>query len=208
MTSVLTIVRLLLAALTLNAIGQQLLLHVGASYSALNFFSYFTNLSNLFAVFALLLSVSVRSSRHDGLRDVARYASTVNMAIVGIVFITLLRKVDLGDLLPWVNTVLHYVMPVAVVLDWLIQPTASKLHTKHLVGVLLFPAIYLIYVLMRGASVSWYPYPFLDPANVGGYSGVALYSAGIFVTFLVVGGLLLVVGNRRAGVASERVRAI
>ena len=208
MTSLLTVVRALLAALTLTAIGQQFLLHVGASYSALNFFSYFTNLSNLFAVFALLLSVSVRSSRHARFRDVARYASTVNMAVVGIVFISLLRNVDLGALLPWVNIVLHYVMPVAIVLDWLIQPPASKLQTRHLFWVLLFPAIYLIYVLLRGASVSWYPYPFLDPANVGGYSGVALYSAGIFAAFLVVGGLLLVAGNRRAGLASNRVRAI
>ena len=49
--------RTILVALALTAIGQQLLLHIGASYNALNFFSYFTNLSNLFAVFVLLLSV-------------------------------------------------------------------------------------------------------------------------------------------------------
>lgn len=44
------------------------------------------------------------------------------MALVGIVFGALLRDVDLGDLLPWVNTVHHYIMPVVVVLDWLYQP--------------------------------------------------------------------------------------
>jgi len=44
------------------------------------------------------------------------------MAIVGIVYGILLRDEDLGALLPWINVVLHYVMPVVVVLDWLYQP--------------------------------------------------------------------------------------
>ena len=53
----LTALRVGLATLALAAIGQQLVIHIGASYSVLNFFSYFTNLSNLFAAVVLLLSV-------------------------------------------------------------------------------------------------------------------------------------------------------
>jgi hypothetical protein len=189
--------RTLLAALALAAIGQQLLLHVEASYSTLNFFSYFTNLSNLFAIAVLLFTALARVSRSPTLADGLRFASAVNMAIVGIVFVVLLRDVDLGDLLPWVNIVLHYVMPVAVVLDWLIQPPGARVAARHLGWVLLFPAAYLVYVLLRGASIGWDPYPFLNPANVGGYSGVAMYAAGIVVTFVVVGGVLLALGNRR-----------
>jgi len=185
----------LLAALAFTAIGQQLLLHIGASYNTLNFFSYFTNLSNLFAAVVLLLRVFSWSSRSAAL-DVVRYASAVNMAVVGIVFAALLRDVDLGALLPWVNFTLHYVMPVAIVLDWLFQPPGSKLKVKYLALALVFPAAYLAYVLLRGAALGWYPYPFLNPANVGGYNGVAMYSLGIFVTFLVVGGALLAAGNR------------
>ena len=195
----------LLAALALTAIGQQLLIHIGASYNTLNFFSYFTNLSNLFAAFVLLLRVFSRSSRSAAL-DVVRYASAVNMAVVGIVFAALLRNVDLGALLPWVNFTLHYVMPVAVVLDWLLQPPGSKLKLKFLALSLVFPAAYLAYVLLRGAALGWYPYPFLNPANVGGYGGVAMYSVGIFVTFLVVGGALLAAGNRSGKVTSRVTR--
>ena len=195
MSVLLSVARTLLAALTLTAIGQQFLLHVGASYSTLNFFSYFTNLSNLFAAFVLLLGVFSRSQQNSSL-DVLRYLSAVNMAVVGIVFVALLRNVDLGALLPWVNFVLHYVMPVAIVLDWLLQRPSSRLKAKYLALALVFPAAYLAYVLLRGVATSWYPYPFLNPANVGGYSGVAMYSAGIFVTFLVVGGALLAAGNR------------
>jgi hypothetical protein len=202
MSAPLSAARALLAALALAAIGQQLLLHIGASYNKLNFFSYFTNLSNLFAAFVLLLSAFARSARGPAWRGV-RYVSAVNMAVVGIVFVVLLRDVDLGALLPWVNVVLHYVMPVAVVLDWLFQPPVARLRSKYLAVALVFPAAYLVYVLLRGASMGWYPYPFLNPAVVGGYGGVALYSAGIFVTFLVVGGALLAAGNRSAAIASS-----
>lgn len=123
--------RALLVALAVTAIGQQFMLHIGASYSTLNFFSYFTNLSNLFAAFVLLLSVFSRSP-HSSSLDLMRYISAVNMAVVGIVFVVLLRNVDLGALLPWVNFVLHYVMPVAIVLDWLLQRPNSRLKAKYL----------------------------------------------------------------------------
>lgn len=206
MSVLLPISRVLLAALALIAIGQQFLLHIGASYNALNFFSYFTNLSNLFAAFVLLLSAFSRPP--SSALGVVRYASAVNMAVVGIVFVVLLRNVDLGALLPWVNFVLHYVMPVAVVLDFLLQPPGSRLKGKYLALALVFPAAYLAYALIRGAALGWYPYPFLNPANVDGYSGVATYSVGIFVTFLVVGGLLLAAGNRLSKTVSRNAPSV
>ena len=190
-----TVARVILALVALTAIGHQLVLHVGASYSALNFFSYFTNLSNLFAAFVLLLSVFSSSSAS---RDHVRYASTVNMTVVGLVFAVLLRNVDLGALLPWVNFVLHYIMPVAVVLDWLVRPPVSRLKAKNILLAMVFPAAYLAYVVLRGASTGWYPYPFLNPSNVGGYGGVAMYALGIVGTFLLAGWALLAVGNHLA----------
>ena len=190
-----TVARVILALVALTAIGHQLVLHVGASYSALNFFSYFTNLSNLFAAFVLLLSVFSSSSAS---RDHVRYASTVNMTVVGLVFAVLLRNVDLGALLPWVNFVLHYIMPVAVVLDWLVRPPVSRLKAKNILLAMVFPAAYLAYVVLRGTSTGWYPYPFLNHSNVGGYGGVAMYALGIVGTFLLAGWALLAVGNRLA----------
>jgi hypothetical protein len=117
------------------------------------------------------------------------------MAIVGIVFSILLRDVDLGHLLPWINTVLHYIMPLVVVADWLILPPKSRLTFGRAAYSLVYPLVYLVYVLIRGAIVGFYPYPFLNPAQVGGYGVVALYCVAIFVTFLIVGGILLYLGN-------------
>lgn len=198
MPFILTIIRTGFAALALVAIGTQLVLHVGASYSVLNFFSYFTNLSNLVAASVLLLCAFNVRSGNDRSLTLARYVSTVNMTVVGIVFAVLLRNVDLGALLPWVNFVLHTVMPVVVFLDWLLDPPALRLRSSRIFLALLFPGFYLAYALLRGASTGWYPYPFLNPANVGGYGGVALYALGIAAVVLVASGLLLAVGNRRA----------
>jgi hypothetical protein len=205
MPSILTVIRAGLAALTLAAVGRQLALHLGASYSALNFFSYFTNLSNLFAASVLLLCAFNASSSNNRSMVLARYVSVVNMTVVGLVFSVLLRNVDLGALLPWVNFVLHYLMPVAVVLDWLVCPPAMKLRSRSIFIALAFPAVYLAYVVLRGAATGWYPYPFLNPANVGGHGGVALYSLGIAITFLLAGWTLLAVGNRLAMARSHRV---
>lgn len=189
----LPLTRLTFALLALTAISQQLLIHISASYNVLNFFSYFTNLSNLFAAVILLLGVFLKSG---GSHDLARYVSTVNMAVVGLVFAVLLRNVDLGSLLPWVNFVLHYVMPVAIVLDWLVNPPAVKLKPRQVLLALVFPMIYLLYVIIRGAYTGWYPYPFLNPAKVGGNGVVAAYSFALAATFIFFSWAFLAIGNR------------
>ncbi len=55
-----------------------------------------------------------------------RGMAVVYMTVVGIVFSILLRDVDLGTLRPWINVLLHYVMPVAVVADWLLRPGPAR----------------------------------------------------------------------------------
>ena len=164
----------------------------------MNFFSYFTNLSNLFAAAVFLVSAFNVVKDQTPVLDVTRYISVVNMTIVGVIFSILLRNEDLGALSPWVNITLHYVMPVAVVLDWLLRPPSATPNFHHLLLSLTFPSLYLAYVVIRGAGNGWYPYPFLNPVNVGGYTGVAAYSVGIALLFFVAGWLLLWIGNRRA----------
>lgn len=188
--------RLAVGLLVLAAVGTQLVLHVRGGYNVVNFFSYFTNLSNLFAAVVLLMGALATFTKREAPGDLARAMAVVNMAIVGVVFAILLRNVDLGDLRPWVNTVLHYLMPCVVVIDWLLLPPKAKLGLKPLLLVLVFPVLYVAYVLLRGSLVSWYPYPFLNPLNVGGYGGVAGYVVGIAVAFVLAAWALLTIGHR------------
>jgi len=190
-----SLVRLGSGLLVLAAVGTQLGIQVERDLSLVNFFSFFTNLSNLFAATVFLTGVRQRSTPRF---DLLRWASAVNMTVVGIVFLTLLRGVDLGPLLPWVNSVLHYVMPVVVVAEWLFNPPRSQRERGDLAFVLIFPAAYLAYVLVRGALVDWYPYPFLDPINPNGYVGVAMHAVGIALLFVVAAWALMLAGNRLA----------
>ncbi|WP_230066914.1 Pr6Pr family membrane protein [Arthrobacter cryoconiti] len=190
-------VRFMFGAVTLIAVGTQLLIHISLGYNVLNFFSYFTNLSNLLAGVVLLVE-SVLTWRGKELGpgwQLLRCVSVVCMALVGIVFSALLRNVDLGSLLPWINSWLHFVMPVAVVLDWLIFSPRKPLALRGIGLMVLVPLAYLAYSLIRGAATSWYAYPFLNPA-IGGYEAVTLTCLGIALAFLVVSFVLLVAGNK------------
>ena len=190
-------VRFAFGALTLIAVGIQLGIHIGHGFSVLNFFSYFTNLSNIFAASVLVVE-SVLTWRGKDLGPMwalLRCISVVCMALVGIVFSALLRDVDLGSLLPWINTWLHYVMPVAIVADWLIFPPRHTIALKRLGVAVAFPLAYLAYSLIRGAAIDWYAYPFLNPAD-GGYGAVLLTCLMIAVGFVAMTALIIVLGNK------------
>ncbi len=191
--------RLCFGILALTAIGTQLAVQIASGFSLINFFSYFTNLSNIFAAVILLLGALSLIKRREPTvnEDIIRGTAVVSMALVGIVFGILLRDADLGSLLPWVNIVLHFIMPVIVVADWLYQPPKARLVFTQVWLWLVFPALYLAYSLIRGAAVGFYAYPFLNPAKSRGYSGVALYCTAILLTFLLCCWLLLIVGNKR-----------
>ncbi len=197
--TILIVARLFFGLLTLAAIVTQLSIQIQLGFSIVNFFSYFTNLSNIFALVVLLLSAIFLIQRREATAtfDLVRGASVVGMALVGIVFGVLLRDEDLGSLLPWVNIVLHYIMPVVMVLDWLYQPPKTRLTFAQTWVWLIFPALYLVYSLIRGSIVGFYPYPFFNPAKVGGYGGVALYCVAILVAFLILIWLIMLLGNWR-----------
>ena len=160
-----------------------------------NFFSYFTVEGNLLAVVVLLASaVAVRRSRR---LDLFRGATTVYLLTILLVFAGLLAGLG-GDLtaVPWDNTVLHYLMPVAVALDWVVEPPRWRLPWRSTLVWLTLPAAYVVYSLVRGAIVGWYPYPFLDPAH-GGYGRVALVSVAIAALVVALGWVVSRVPLRR-----------
>jgi hypothetical protein len=169
--------RLPLALLILVAVTSQFAWGLQQPhFNPVNFFAYFTILSNLFAV-VVLLSAVVSPPSHE--LDVARGAAVVAVTIVWVVFSFLLSNLD-ASLLPWVNIVIHYVVPPVMLLDWLLDPPPVQLSLADMLAWLLFPFAYLIFTLLRGSYIRWYPYWFLTPKVVG-YEGILGYSAGIFV---------------------------
>ncbi len=192
--------RLFFAAITTVAIAWQFVYGVlyQPTFNYVNFFSFFTILSNVFVTIVFVVSALRLARGYKKLRpadDILRGASVLYMIVTGIVYTLLLSGKDVGLTLPLVNLQLHFIMPLVVVFDWLYQPFAHKLQTRQTLWWMVFPAAYLVYSLLRGAAVGWYPYPFLNPALAGGYIGVALYCGGILLLLFIMSFVLLKLGD-------------
>jgi hypothetical protein len=81
--------------------------------------------------------------------------------------------------------VLHYTMPTVIVIDWLVDLPKNRVSLRESLIWLAFPLLYLVYSLLRGPLVDWYPYPFLDP-RIEGYGNVAVMSVLIAVMAFVL----------------------
>lgn len=167
-------------------------------FNLLNFLGYFTNLSNIFAAIIFVASgfALFRSKNPSSTYDQLRGAATLYMTITGLVYVTLLSNEDLGRLLPWVNVWLHFVMPVVVLADWIYRPPKSGLNFGTAKGWLVFPSLFVLYTMIRGEIVDWYPYPFLNPDKAGGYTVVAGFSVAIAAVFVAVSWLLVKAARR------------
>lgn len=201
------VLRLVLAALSLAGVIVQLMIAVRIGLSLVSFFGYFTNLANLigstvFIIGAVRLIRGVRPSAFD---VAIRGASVVYLVFVGLVFNTLLLNADLGDLQPWVNVVHHMLMPLAVLIDWIVWPPRERIPVRAALLWMVFPAAYVVFTLIRGAIVGFYPYPFFNPAAVGGYGGVALYCAAMLVGFIALAFGVRWLGNRLGASRSAQV---
>lgn len=146
-----------------------LIVALGDRFNPANHFSYFTVLSNVFAGVVALLGVFSPVSAQ------IRGAAVLYMTTTGIVYAILLRGVDVQTP-AYANWVLHVIVPVLVVVEWLLAPE----RTSRAWIWLSFPLAYLVYTLVRGPIVGWYPYPFLDP-RTHGYAEVALTCVSVAV---------------------------
>lgn len=185
--------------------------------TAVNFFSFFTVLSNLASVVVLALAAVWGWRRREAGAEppalaLALACVSTYMIITGIVYNLLLRQIELsqGLTVPWSNEVLHVVGPLVLVLDVLFAPGRRALPRRAVAAVVAVPIGWVAYTMVRGPLVTnpltgqdwWYPYPFLDPNNPdlvpAGYPGVLVYVAVIALAFLAVASVVVAVGRRRA----------
>lgn len=157
-----------------------------------NFFGYFTMQSNIILVIVLLVAAGVSLSgkqQSHGL-VLVRGCATTYIVITGVVYAILLAGQEGGITLAWANTVLHVLLPLYAALDWLIFSDRSALPWNKLWVALIYPVVWIVVVLIRGATDGWVPYPFLNPAQ--GYGVVALYAVTIAVAAILFAALIWV----------------
>lgn len=157
-----------------------------------NFFSYFTILTNLLAALALTLPVLAPDSvgRWWG-RPAVRGGITVCIAVVMVVYHLVLRGIwEPQGLQKVVDYTLHYVDPLLFILDWLLFAPKGTLRWRNAIGWLAFPAVFGIWTLGHGALSGFYPYPFMEVTALG-YPAVLANMAAMVLGFLIPGLLLV-----------------
>jgi hypothetical protein len=185
--------RLLAAIAILAAIIGQFVYTAGrATINPFNFFGYFTIQCNIITFVAFLASAYfvLRRSTQPSSVMYLRAVATAVIVIVGIVYNTLLAEASLAGSfdLAWSSNILHVVMPIYALLDWVLFADRTELPYNRLWIVLIYPVIWLTVILIRGATDGWVPYPFLDPAT--GYGSVTVYGIAIGI-FTLLSGLVI-----------------
>jgi hypothetical protein len=173
--------RAVFALLALAAIVVQLQdLAAKGVLNPVNFFSYFTIQSNLIGIAAFLAVAARWRTGRTAALDLVRGGAVLYLTVTFVVFTLLLSGTDVDTAIPWVNSVLHGVFPIVVILDWVLAPPRAPIPFRRSLVWLSYPLVWVAYTLVRGPIAGWYPYPFLDPAN-GGYGSVAAYVVAILV---------------------------
>jgi hypothetical protein len=184
------VLRLLMAVTVVAAIATQLANTVSLGYSVANFFSFFTIQSNIIGVVAVSTAALAGGAATSSVwLSQLRGAATLYMGITGMIFSLLLSGADVQTPIPWVNSVLHYVFPLFIVVDWLVDRSVRPLSFRQGLVFLAYPVAYLTYSMIRGPLVDWYPYPFLDP-RTNGYLFVAVMSVFVAIVGLALAWVL------------------
>ena len=196
-SAALSIIRLGSVVLVLAAIvAQAVTLANAGAFSATRFFAYFTIQSNLVGVAAFAWVLLNRDRSRSRALELLRGAAAVYLTVTFFVVIALLSGIDVGLQLPWVDVVLHKIFPIVVVLDWIVDPPTVRLTARDIGIWLVYPVVWTVLTVIRGAVDGWYPYPFLNPAN-GGYGQVAVAVVAVTIGFAVIAAAIVWVGNAR-----------
>lgn len=196
------------ATIVLAAIAGVVLTAAGPP-TVLGLLPYFTIQSNVavgaFAAYAVL------RARHADVEPspLLKGAVTLYISITALVYHLLLAnpaspfamtQPDRDPVATLGNLLLHTVVPLLAVLDWLVFDTRGRFRWRYPLYWLAFPLAYLGFALVRGLVVDRYPYPFIDAGELG-YAGVGLSTVFFAFAFWVLGLAFVLIdrGLRRAG---------
>ena len=172
---------------------------IGAT--VVQYFSYYTILTNILVAWVcsrLFLKRQDTSSQKRTLTAILVYIMTV-----GLTYNIMLRPLwKPQGLQLMADNLLHTFIPLLYLLFWMLYVMKHRLEWKDILPWLLYPLVYLIYIMIRGAVSGVYPYPFIDVSRLG-YLSAILNSVGVTVVILFFA-VISVAITRRAGVTSAQ----
>ncbi len=161
------------------------------------YFTFFTILTNILVAICFTSLLLKSDSKIGKLlsKPESLSAVTVYIVVVGLVYNIILRF--LWNPIGWqklADELLHSVIPFLFLLFWIIFVPKKSLQWKTVFPWLIYPFIYLVVILIRGAFSGYYPYPFVNVTTLG-YNSVLLNCVILFIVFLGLSLLLVAVAK-------------
>lgn len=166
----------------------------------IRFFSFFTILTNiLVALFFTVSFFNLKKSPFKWIHTKGTVtALTAFIIIVGLVYQIALRKIWSPTGLQYVvDELLHTIIPLFMLGYWAFVIKKDDLRLKPILSWLLYPVIYIAFILIRGHFSDFYPYPFLNVNEIGyeialiNISIVFATALGILMSLLLIGKLII-----------------
>lgn len=171
---------------------------VSTAETTIRFFSYFTILTNSL-VATCFLWMFFRLNRLDSERTlhIPSYytAITVYILVVGLIYQIILRPLWKPERFnKIVDELLHTVVPLCTFIFWMLYGRTKTIPYSSIPTWLLYPVIYLIYIIIRGYYSDFYPYPFIDVTALG-HAKVAINALLVAALFSGLMVLLIFINN-------------
>jgi len=149
------------------------------------FCSYLTIWSNVLVAWSTL-TLALGRDRDSTWWRALRLDAVVICFGGGVVHFFLLRP-HLSHLYGWsivADRFLHLVVPILAAIGWLLFGPRGRATRRDIGPFLVVPVGWLVYTLIRGPIVDWYPYPFID-VDQHGYP--AVLATCVAISVLMVG---------------------
>lgn len=164
--------------------------------TSIRFISFFTILTN--SIVALYFTSLL--FKKNPMRRYFSKAGTLTAITTYITIVCLVYQVTLRAL--WtptgmqmiVNELLHIIIPIEVIFFWYLYEYKKELQFAMIKNWLLYPAVYLVFILIRGHFSGFYPYPFVDVIQLG-LTKVLFNSAVLMLAFLFFSFLFIRIGK-------------
>ena len=133
-----------------------------------SFFAFYTILTNIVLVLIYLSEVLPTQRLAIFRHPVTRGSMVACITLVSLyVFFVLRHLYAPTGLLELSDRLLHYVAPLLYLLWWVIGQPHGQLRWSNLPAMLLPTLIYFVVVMLRGAWLHRYPYPFMNIDELG-----------------------------------------
>lgn len=162
------------------------------------FLSYFTVLTNIIVAicFTRLSFVKPAESGNLFTQGSTLTAITIYIVVVGLIYNITLR--GLASPVGWArlaDELLHVVSPLIFLFFWIFFVRKSTLQYKQAITWLVYPLIYVVFIVIRGSLINKYPYPFIDVVQLG-YPKAILNAIVIMFVFWLLSLLLIFIGKK------------